>query len=150
MFLGKVFKIPNRIYSGSGRNCLMGLCQHLVWKEKDETAKLVTMHCPICYLYVYMLRCPNVRFTNTDHPAPFRTMTDSASFPSTSSTKRCSFWQGFGCVFIWYGSWSSILDWIPIRIRIQGFIWPKNWKKFIALIQWIFFDQKLQFTYSCA
>ncbi len=34
--------------------------------------------------------------------------------------------QGCGSVFIWSGS--SILGWIPIRIRIQGFD-DQNWKK---------------------
>ncbi len=53
--------------------------------------------------------------------------------------------QGFGSAFIWYwsGSGSSILDWIPIRIRIQsGFrvFMTKNLKKFTA--DKIFFGSK--------
>jgi hypothetical protein len=51
----------------------------------------------------------------------------------------------FGSEFIESGSGSSILGWIPIRIRIQDFDDQKlkkiyNWKK----IRY-FFDQKLQF-----
>ncbi len=39
--------------------------------------------------------------------------------------------QCFGFVFIWYGSGSSILGWIPIWIRIQSgsrVLMTKNWK----------------------
>jgi len=43
-----------------------------------------------------------------------------------------------GSVFIWYGSGSSILGWIPIRI--QGFD-TRNWKKFTA--EFFSFYQKL-------
>ncbi len=44
-------------------------------------------------------------------------------------------YQGLGSVFIWYGSGSSILGWIPLRIRIQsGFrvFMTQIYKKFTA------------------
>ncbi len=48
--------------------------------------------------------------------------------------------QGCGSVFIWYGSGSSILGWIPIRIRIREFWWQKtekiySWKKLNLFFQ---------------
>ena len=42
---------------------------------------------------------------------------------------------------------SSILGWIPIQIRIQGFNEQKVKKKFAAKKSWYNFDQKLQFSY---
>ncbi len=54
--------------------------------------------------------------------------------PQHCICRRLSFdGQGCGSVFIWYGSWSSILGWIPIRIWIQSGsrnLITKNWKKF--------------------
>ncbi len=38
--------------------------------------------------------------------------------------------QGFGSVFIWYGSGSSMSGWIPVRIKFEsGSSSIKNWKK---------------------
>ncbi len=58
--------------------------------------------------------------------------------------------QCFGSVFIWYGSGSNILGWIPIRIqsRIRVLITKKS-EKFTAkkIFFWGGGDQKLQFTY---
>ncbi len=47
--------------------------------------------------------------------------------PSPPSSVSWTTDQGCGSVLIWYGFGSSILSWIPIRIRvrIQGFRWPK-------------------------
>jgi hypothetical protein len=58
---------------------------------------------------------------------------DLLSGTNRSDLSPCSFQQGGGSVFIWYGSGSSILGWIPIRIR--GFWWPKREKFYI----WKFF-----------
>ncbi len=46
-----------------------------------------------------------------------------------------------GTVIIWYGSGSSILGWVPIRIRIQ------SGSRVLMNKNWIFLDQKLQLTY---
>jgi hypothetical protein len=58
--------------------------------------------------------------------------------------QECCANQCFGSGFIESVSGSSILGWIPIRIR-SGFrvLMTRNWKN----IQLYFFDQKLQFTY---
>ncbi len=41
-------------------------------------------------------------------------------FKENPTSDVCSLYQGCGSVFIWYGSGSSILGWIPIQIRIQS------------------------------
>ncbi len=63
--------------------------------------------------------------------------------------------QCFGSVFIWYGSESNILGWIPIRIQSGSRFWntdpdpiriqvlmTKNWKKFTATKNYILFRSK--------
>ncbi len=63
-----------------------------------------------------------------------------------------NFFQGFGSVFIWYGSGSSILGWILIRIRIQSGsrVLMTKTEKNLQLKKITFFFQKLQFTYPYA
>ncbi len=53
--------------------------------------------------------------------------------PLRPQVQKTIFHQGCGSAFISSGSGSSILGWIPIRIRIQGFnLMTKNWKKITA------------------
>ncbi len=69
--------------------------------------------------------------------------------PSTSGRGRSAQTrrQSCGSVFIWYGSGSSILSWIPIRI--QGFWWPKIEKNLQLKKKFnFFFCQKLKKIYS--
>ncbi len=66
---------------------------------------------------------------------------------------QCCLHQNQGCrsAFISSGSGSSILGWIPIRIRIQygsRALMTKKWKKITAEKKFqFFFYQNLQFTY---
>ncbi len=62
-------------------------------------------------------------------------------------TKFSCVQQCFGSLFIWSGSGSSILGWIPIRIQSEfSVLWPKIGKNLQLNKIKLFLDQKLQFT----
>jgi hypothetical protein len=59
-------------------------------------------------------------------------------------------YQGFGSVFTSYGSGSSILGWIPIRIQSRSRVnMTKKWEKFITEKKCFFFYQTTIYLSLC-
>ncbi len=99
-----------------------------------------------CFIFKFSMKLQTYEIPYQD---PVR-IPNADSDPSTQK-------QGCGSVFIWYGSGSTILGWIPIRIRIQSgsnpdprFWWPEIEKKLQLKKKLFFFYQKLKFTYPWA
>jgi hypothetical protein len=43
-----------REFCGSGRNCLLGPCNHWVWKTEGKTAKLTMAKCGLFYFWIIL------------------------------------------------------------------------------------------------